>query len=194
MIGDGPRDQRILKEVAKKYDHRKTLLHPQLPFTHYLPQPGRTGLSPALETAYYLAARYDVDRVLVVIDREHLPGDPRRPTNELRRHGIHPVAVTTHQSGLIEVQANIHLLDYGQKRVHILIAPQGFRRSIDEGLAVLIHLIYRDQVGYTKEDVNRWLKQRDIEDYELVELATREQVEKAFPALVHALKLLAGEG
>ena len=186
IIGNGPRDLRILATIATKYNHKKLLLHVQLP----PPYSARKGLGAALEATYYVLTRCEAcNHVLIVIDKEHLPVSEKLK-KELLRHGIHAENIKKHESGLIEIDASLYMPGH-QRKARILIAPQGHYKSIEENLAALIRLLYGEQVKPSKEDVNKWLRRHRLRDNELVEKADKDILEKAFPSLTHALKLLA---
>ena len=77
VIGDGPTDETIIKEAAKHYNHKKTIT--------MLDNPQRkTGLQPALERAYYIITKLNITKILLVIDREHLPKTTEKLLEKLR--------------------------------------------------------------------------------------------------------------
>ncbi len=66
LTGDGPRDLRVLKAVAEKYDHSKVLKVPESAMRR------PTGLTAVMRALALSFGRTNVRIYLIVIDREHV--------------------------------------------------------------------------------------------------------------------------
>jgi len=83
LIGDGPSDVRVIKAVAEGYDHGKVVKLPQRALF------AEKGLS-VLRALAALVDKVDVNRYLVVVDREHV-GSLQDVEMRLTEHGFEVV-------------------------------------------------------------------------------------------------------
>ncbi len=121
-----------------------------------------------------------------MIDREHVSD-----FEQLRRKlGMYGFEILEHEP-LHENCWRIRVWKYSKEAV-VYVVIFGFKKCVEEHLAVLINLLHGKQVKPEKEVVNNWLKRHKIEDVDLVREALKRQVfDKAFPQLAIALRELA---
>lgn len=182
ITGNGSRDLRVLKVSAEKYNHSKTLKVPQTPIKR------ETGLTALIRTIATLADKpIQVSKYLAIIDKEHV-NSLQDVIDELNRFGFKVTSVE-------ELVTWLWLLSVrrGPKNLNIYFAVLGTRKRIEENLAKLIELTYGEKVPGSKEAVNKWLKEHGLEDIDLVRKASKNQLEKAFPTVIQALKKLASD-
>ncbi len=178
LIGDGPRDLRVLRATAEKYNHSRVLKVPQTPIRG-------TGLVNVVKSVSTLAnMRLRVSKYLVLIDKEHVDS-LENVRNELLKFGFEVLSIKVlgRYSWLFRVRK-------GAKEISIYFVVLGMIKCIEENLARLIEIVYGEKVGRNKEDVNKWLRKHGLSDYELVSSAPRSKIEEAFPDLTKALKEL----
>ena len=183
VIGDGPVDEAIVEAAAKHYDHAKTIT--------ILDQPVReTGLAKALERAWYIIAKLGITRILIVIDREHVPPERKQLLAELRLAGLHPLGAEEPHPGLLVI--NVETNPPNPRRATILLTIMGSEPPmIEADIAKLIETIYGDKVEPTKKSIHKWLREKALTLRQLVENATKKQLEEAMPQLAQALQKLA---
>jgi len=177
ITGNGSRDLRILKAIAEKYDHSKTLRVPQTPIRV------ETGLIALARTIVTLADKpVRISKYLAIIDREHV-SSLKDVINVFKKFGLEIISVK-------EIVAWMWLINVrrGPKNLNIYLAVLGIRQRIEENLARLIELIHGERVEGTKEAVNKWLKEHGLEDIDLIREAPKKHLEEAFPTIVRALK------
>jgi len=173
VVGDGPVDEVVVEAAAKHYDHTKTIT--------ILDQPIReTGLTKALERAWYIVARLGITRILLVIDREHVPQEKKHLLEELRLAGLHPLEASERHQGLLAI--NVATNPPNPRQATILLTIMGSNPPmIEADIAKLIETMYGDKVEPTKKGIHKWLRKRGLTLRELVENATRQQLEEAIP-------------
>ena len=87
LTGNGPRDIRIMKELASKYNHNKLIKIPQTPIKE-------RGLQPTIKTIAYLLDKVTINKYILVIDREHVES-VETCRNTLIKHGFEIVEETS---------------------------------------------------------------------------------------------------
>jgi len=178
VVGDGARGIRVLKPLAARFNHCRTVRAPQAPIR------GK-GLEATFNTLTVLVDKTRVSKYLILIDREHI-ADPGSVEAELRRRGFDVTEMDMAPEGLIRILAR-----RGHKEVAVFVAVLGLRKSIEEHLARLIEALYGDRVEPEKSSVNSWLRSKGLSKGELVEEALKRGVAgDVFPQLVKALETL----
>ena len=182
IIGDGARDERILRAIAEKFDHSKVVKIPQLPCgMRYSKTLGLKGLVGCTET---LAACINITKVktyVYVIDREHVGPEERVP-EELRRV-LTERGFEVEEVRQLDVGAWFVKTRRGTKEITLYVAILGFNTKIEENLAKLIELLHHELVKPNKENISKWLKEHKLDDYELVRQASKRIIREAFPSL-----------
>lgn len=181
LIGNGRRDIRILKAIAEKYDHSKTLRAPQPPIS-----PG-TGLTIVARSLAKLMDQVAVSRYLIIIDREHAKS-LQEAEEKLREHGVNITSAEklTEGSWLLKAKRD-------SRKAEVYLAVMGEHKSIEENIAKLIELTYSERVKADKSEIRSWLRRHSLRDIDLVKEAGKQEVEAAFPALTRALKKIASD-
>ncbi len=183
ILGDGPTDEALVEAVASHYNHSKALAIPEAPTRE-------TGLTKALERAWYIIAKLGITRILLVIDREHLPQNKSRLEREMRRAGLHATSIEAPHPRLLIARAETN--PPHTRRATILIAAMGEDPpSVEADIAKLIEETHGDKVEPTKKNIRKRLKSHGLTLKQLAEKATRQQLEQALPHLTRALKTLA---
>jgi len=185
IVGDGPTDEAVVEAAAKHYNHTKTITS--------LEQPVRqTGLRKALERAWYIAAKLGITRIIIVIDKEHLPHTQRELEEEMRRAGLHPARLEKPHPNLTIVHAETNPPNPTRATI-LLVAMGDSPPSIEADIAKLIREVYGEEVKPTKQAIHKWQREKGTTIKKLVERASRQQLEKAIPHLAKALQLIAQE-
>jgi len=185
IMGDGRRDVRILRRAAEKYDHSRIIRIPEAGYPcrdqrECRRQYGK-GLSGSIARLAALVSLITVDRFIILIDREHI-GSIEDATKKLEEHGFKVIESEAVDEGCWKFS-----IERGFKKATLYIAILGWIKSIEENLAQLIQLLYGEHVEKSKEAIDAWLKKRGLSDSDLVERASREQFENAFPQLARIL-------
>lgn len=180
LTGNGPRDIRIMKELASKYNHNKLIKIPQTPIKE-------RGLQPTIKTIAYLLDKVTINKYILVIDREHVES-VETCRNTLIKHGFEIVEETSlgEKSWYFKARR-------GGSEIHIYVAVSGCERqkSIECNIAKLIKSRYGEQVKPDKNTIKRWLKNRSLRDIDLIRKTGRRHLERAFPQHRKILKKIA---
>lgn len=174
LIGDGRREIRTLRAAAEKYDHKKLIKVPQTPTAG-------TGPASVVKRLAILLQEVEVDNYVVLMDKEHVRGKEEL-LEKLRDHAINVLG--------LEVEGDCWGLkvERAGRRAVVHVVLLGLTKCIEENYAALIKLMHGEDVRGSKEEVNRWLRERGLEDWQLVRSAPREVFERAFPQLSKALR------
>jgi len=177
---------RILREAAEKYDHSRIIRISEAGYpcgdqSECRRRYGK-GLSGSIARLASLVSRITVDKFIILIDREHI-GSREDATRKLEEHGFKVIESEAMDKGCWKFS-----IERGFKRATLHIAILGWIKSIEENLALLIQLLYGKHVEASKKAIDAWLKKRGMSDSDLVESASREQFEKAFPQLARILR------
>jgi len=170
VVGDGPRDALILREVASKLNgHRgASLALTQLPLTE------RKGLS-ALEGVVELLNRgYRVEGVLLLVDKEHVASF-KAVEDWLRKRGFDTAYLQE-----LGPKAAVLEASRGHRRLKVYLAVAGDSKSMEEDVEKLIRKVCREEVGELETTLLKRLIQR----------ASVDQVRRAFDGLAKALEAL----
>ena len=176
IVGDGAREQRVLKAAAPKYNHIKILRVVQIPIRS-------TRLANAIKSLVTSVSTVNVARHIIVIDKERF-GDINYATSLLRGHGFEILATEELIHNCWKLR-----LRRGHREVTAYIVVMGEEKGIEESIAKLIKLRYNEDVRHEKEAVDKWLREHGVRD--LVEGASKREFGEAFPRLARALKDLA---
>ncbi len=180
IIGNGFREERILNSIIKLYklNNTKTLIVPRLPYGR------RPGLGPSIESIKLLVEMgVKTNTFVIIIDKEHVRSIDD-VSNAFKNLGF-LCRPTELMKNLLEIQCKI-----GIRNITTYVAILGYKKSIEEHLAELIKLQYHEEVKPNKEEIRRWLSQKKLKDFELIEQSHKRYVEKAFTQLVSLLNRL----
>jgi len=185
LTGNGRREHRILKAIAKKYDGSKKLLYfPRRP--GYLPG---AKLS-VLRVVKVYVSRYKINNFLCLIDKEHFTGtDIEKEVEEkIREFGIE---VTQIQRFNANTENAIYLNGIvGTRNFTLWMIIAGKEKCMEENLAKLIEIKFGEKIEPTKSNITEALRKHDMDTEKLLASASIEQLKQSFPALNFVLSRL----
>ena len=165
VIGDGSRDETVLRSLLEKFDGERAVLMPQ-------DRPA-LGLEGSLDLAAYLIGRFGKD-MLIVIDREHFDG---RLFRRLLSERFSEYRMRRRAGGFRHLEVR-----RGTRSANLYVAIMGREKALEENLAVLIREILGEKVEGTKEAVWGFLEKHKLRVDELIERAGEGRLKTAFPA------------
>jgi len=185
LTGNGRREHRILKAIAKKYDGSEKLLYfPRRP--GYLPG---AKLS-VLRVVKVYVSRYKINNFLCLIDKEHFTGtDIEKEVEEkIREFGIE---VTQIQRFNANTENAIYLNGIvGTRNFTLWMIIAGKEKCMEENLAKLIEIKFGEKIEPTKSNITEALRKHDMDTEKLLASASIEQLKQSFPALNFVLSRL----
>ena len=172
VIGDGSRDEKIMRALLARFNDEKAIL--------MLQDRPSLKLEGSIAHASYLVSHYGKD-VLIVIDREHFDeGLLKRLLNMY--FSEHKIKRRSGGFRHIEVKK-------GAREASLYIAIMGAEKAIEEVEVALIREIYGATVEPSDEAIIRFLKERGLKIYDLIEKAGEDKLMRAFPsAFINFLK------
>mgnify|MGYP000459829554 CR=1 FL=1 len=177
LLGNGTMDERIISALAKRYNHSKEM---RIPIAPQRP----TGLDAVVKALIQCIERSKVIRYVVVLDREHITS-MNHVEKKLKEHGLEMKRVNVLCGDAIAVE-----IRRGSKEALLYAIILGFEKRIEENLSKLIELEYGEHIEPDKKVIRRWLKEHGLRDINLIEKATVDHLEEAFPGLSYTLKIL----
>jgi len=185
LTGNGRREYRILKAIAKKYDGNEKLLYfPRRP--GYLPG---AKLS-VLRVVKVYVSRYKINNFLCLIDKEHFTGtDIEKEVEEkIREFGIE---VTQIQRFNANAENAIYLNGIvGTRNFTLWMIIAGKEKCMEENLAKLIEIKFGEKIEPTKSNITEALRKHDMDTEKLLASVSIEQLKQSFPALNFVLSRL----
>ena len=185
LTGNGRREHRILKAIAKKYDGSEKLLYfPRRP--GYLPG---AKLS-VLRVVKVYVSRYKINNFLCLIDKEHFTGtDIEKEVEEkIREFGIE---VTQIQRFNANTENAIYLNGIvGTRNFTLWMIIAGKEKCMEENLAKLIEIKFGEKIEPTKSNITEALRKHDMDTEKLLASVSIEQLKQSFPALNFVLSRL----
>ena len=185
LTGNGRREHRILKAIAKKYDGSEKLLYfPRRP--GYLPG---AKLS-VLRVVKVYVSRYKINNFLCLIDKEHFMGtDIEKEVEEkIREFGIE---VTQIQRFNANTENAIYLNGIvGTRNFTLWMIIAGKEKCMEENLAKLIEIKFGEKIEPTKSNITEALRKHDMDAEKLLASVSIEQLKQSFPALNFVLSRL----
>ena len=171
VVGDGRHDEKVMRALLEKFDHRRTVSMPQDSFS--------LGLEGSVRAAAELIGRFGRD-VLVVIDRERF--DDERFNRHVREYFMdHEVRLDADDFKHVWARR-------GSRQGNLYVAIMGREKALEENLAVLIREVFGADVEPTKEGVWGFLRRRGLHVADLIMRAGRARLGRAFPR--HLIRLL----
>lgn len=168
ILGDGARDEQVVRYVAPRFDgSRCSVASPRLP----LFIPVKRGLS-ALEAVVEISGMgFEVRQVFFLVDEEHIPS-PKALREWLKEHGFEVV-----EEALLSQEAFFFVTKRGPRTINIYVAIA--RRSLEEESAKLIKDVLGEKATFSRKNLKRAL-----------EMASVEQLSRAYVGLATVLKAL----
>lgn len=177
LFGDGQRDRRVFKSLARRVNGRREILAPQIG--------GRTGLKTSIDAAAWIvqSARRKPEVILIVIDREHLE---REDLEQVLKEYFGSWEYVVKESDRIKI-----VVRKGAWQGTLLFAVQGIEKSIEENICVLIEEMFGESIEPTKGAIRKFLRDRKFRDErELIESSDMGRLRRAFGSLIWALEEL----
>ncbi len=168
IFGNGRRDKCIVRAFAKKFNGRKSLLIPTIPFQ-------TQGVENSLRAIVWIVdniSRYFFSgklKIILVIDREHINDFEKSLSN----YFIYE-----------KIKETTHLLKYrierlGGKIAILYVAIMGKEKKIEENIATLIEEILKVCIRPEKNVISRFLRQKNEKIESIIMKATINQLRKA---------------
>ncbi len=183
LLGDGVREERLVRAISEKYNHKKTLLIPTIGY-------GKVGLTGVIERLSLLTLLTRVNRYAIVIDKEHVESIDE-VMSKLKEYGFTINTIINLDKDLWEIKCT-----KGPKDITIIFMAVGLtaKGRIEENIAKLIRLFYGEEVNPDKVAINTWLRRHNLRDHELIRETlerSKEKFRKAFPNLMTFIEYLA---
>lgn len=192
FTGDGRTEANNLFPLCEKFDGTtKTLWFPKVPLPEIR---GRTSGVQALLPLRILVAKYKLDRVLFILDREHFKVRSRRISQE-----INEVQLFLKNKLNIAIENIIELIPscafvvnclMGDKHFTLCLAIRGTSLHAEEERAQLIQLRLNSQVKPDDREIARFFRQSDIDEEDCIRESSLNHLTQAFPSLCSALQWL----
>jgi len=164
VVGDGGHDEKVMKALFKRFDDEKFVLMPQ-------DRPSLK-LVGSVDLAAELIGRFGKD-VLIVIDKEFF--DEARFESLLKQR-FSNYEVTRRDDGFWLVKVT-----RGPRTANLCVAVMGTRKDIWEVEAAIIREFYGEEVAPTEEEIKRFLRERGVKIYDLIERLKDESLDRVFP-------------
>ena|GEM_PF-2461428 len=164
VVGDGGHDEKVMKALFKRFDDEKFVLMPQ-------DRPSLK-LVGSVDLAAELIGRFGKD-VLIVIDKEFF--DEARFESLLKQR-FSNYEVTRRDDGFWLVKVT-----RGARTANLCVAVMGTRKDIWEVEAAIIREFYGEEVAPTEEEIKRFLRERGVKIYDLIEQLKDESLDRVFP-------------
>ncbi|MEM2994464.1 MAG: hypothetical protein QXI91_00395 [Candidatus Bathyarchaeia archaeon] len=185
LTGNGKREFKVLRAVAKKYDGTKKILYfPRLPGYRF-----GSGLS-VLQIVKIYVSKYNIRSFLCLIDKEHFTqAEVEMEVKEkLRKFGVE---VNQVQKFPVNSENTLCINGTVGNRSFILwIAITGKEKCIEENIAKLIEVKFGVKIEPTKNGVAEALKKRDVDEEQLITKTNKRNLKASFPALDFVLSHL----
>ena len=187
--GDGRTEKRVLAPLVYSYPTNRAVCFPKTPI------PGKnkerkTGLS-VLEVLKDTIIR--TENYLFIVDKEYWGDFEENDILEkLKFMNMRNVEIS---SKLNDEFAKLYLIECkrGSKPITAYLAISGKERRIEENIAYLIELQYKDKIKAEKENIRNYLRDKGLKNIEALIIAShKKNVKKAFPHFTTVLSELNG--
>ena len=179
LTGNGRREFKIAKAIGEKYDGEPVFFPIGIPLGRKTKK--FTGLS-VLSAVPILHRIYGVNRFLIIIDKEHIP---EKIDSMIKNYGIVPTKIERKTEQVLFIECMID----GQE-ILVIIAIGGAKSSLEEDRSRFIFYRFGDSVPPDKNQIKQYYKRRNLNELEEIRRTKREILEKAFPGLTEAFRLL----
>jgi len=181
ITGNGIKDLKVMREIAKKYDHSTVIKIPKTPFG------GEKGIDGTIKAIQVLMKHAVTSKYIVIIDQEHVKG-VRNFEKKLTNYGFKVII-----SKDIEPKVWYFETQLGPYKAFIYVAISGCKKApnIECNISKLIEILSREKVEPEKKAIKKWLREHGMNNYdEIIKKARKSLIEVAFPSHVSVLKLL----
>jgi len=182
--GDGTTEKKVLSGLIKFYPANRAICFPKTP------RGRKTGLS-----VFRLLneTKMKEEQYLFIIDKEYwgLSGekDVRKRLEDMNMREIEI-------SCMLDAEfAKLYLIECkrGSKPITAYLAISGKERRIEENIAYLIELQYKEKIETEKGIIRAYLREKGLENIEqLIERSHKKNIKKAFPHFTTILSELNG--
>lgn len=192
FTGDGRTEANNLSPLCEKFDgETKTIWFPKVPLPEIR---GRISGVHALLPLRTLVTKYEIDKVLFILDREHFKIHSRRRGEEINEVMLfleNKMNITSvDMTELVPSSAFVINCLMGNKNFELCVAIRGSKLNADEERAELIQLRHNSQVEPDDREISRFFRQSDIDEEDCIRGSSLEHLNQAFPSLCSALKWL----
>lgn len=192
FTGDGQTEANNLSPLCEKFNGTtKTLWFPKVP----LPEiKSRTSGVKALQPLRLLVTKYELDRVLFILDREHFKERSRRRSqeiNEVQWFLINKINIKiTDITELVPSYAFIINCSVGNKNFELCLVIRGTSLNAEEERARLIQLRLNSTVEPDDREIAHFFRRSSIDEEGCIRGSSLNQLNQAFPSLCSALQWL----
>lgn len=192
FTGDGQTEANNLSPLCEKFNGTtKTLWFPKTPLPEIR---SRASGVQALLPLRILVAKYKLDRVLFILDREHFKVRSRRISqeiNEVRWFLINKINIKiTDITELVPSYAFVINCSVGNRNFELCLAIRGTSMHAEEERAKLIQLRLNSPVEPDDREITRFFRQCGMDEKECIRGSSLNHLNQAFPSLCSALRWL----
>jgi len=192
FTGDGQTEANNLSPLCEKFNGTtKTLWFPKTPLPEIR---SRASGVHALLPLRLLVTRYELDRVLFILDREHFSVSSRRRAQEINevlrflRNKLN--IVIENITELVQSCAFVINCWMGDNHFELCLAIRGTSSNADEERARLVQIKLSSKVEPHDREINHFLRESGIDEKDLIRGCSLNHLNKAFPSLCSALRWL----
>jgi hypothetical protein len=185
LTGNGKREFKVLRAIAKKYNgSEKVLYFPRRP-GYYL----GSGLS-VLQVVKIYVGKYGIKNFLCLVDKEHFTRTEveKEIEDKLREFGVevnHAEQFSVNSESALCVNGHV-----GAHNFVLWTAIVGKEKCIEENIAKLIEMEFGVKVKPAKNGIAKTLKEHNIDIEKLVASASLKNLKLSFPSLDLVLRSL----
>jgi len=192
FTGDGQTEANNLLPLCERFDGEiKAIWFPKSPLPGIRSR--ASGLH-ALLPLRLLVTKFELDRVLFILDREHFKESSRRKSQEINevlqflKNRINIIIVSIEE--LMPSYAFIINCSVGNKGFELCLAIRGTSLHAEEERSRLIQLRLESSVEPDDRRIARFFRESGMDEIECIRGASLNHLNKAFPSLCCALKWL----
>ncbi len=180
ITGDGRDEYNILKSFARKYDGNKKLLwFPVIPLKKVTRRVAErlSGLK-SLNVIKDYPGKYRISNFLYLVDREHIESKDQIRNHLKSEVGVKNISVVRENTSYMVINCL-----YGLHEVTVYCVISGEKKNIEEEIVKLISIKFGVGIEPNKKEIKRFLRNHQTDYEDIIERATKEELETAFPAL-----------
>ena len=139
------------------------------------------GLS-AIRAIRVFHKKYGTRLFMILVDKEHLSENIEK---EFKKYNLLPTSISRVIERVMLVESSMN-----STKVLIIIAINGEKKNIEEDRSRFIFYKYGDIVPPDKRNIKRYYRERGLNEIDEIKKAELNIIQKAFPGIVHGLRLL----
>ena len=185
--GDGTTEKRVLLPLIELYHVNRVLCFPKTPI------PGenkerKTGLS-VLEVLR--STLIETENYLFIVDKEYWGNSTEEDVRKmLKGMNLREIEISSKENTEF---AKLHLIECkrGSKAITAYLAISGKEKKIEENIAYLIKLQYKDKIEPEKKSIREYLRSKRVRNIEdLIRSSYKKNIEMALPHFTTVLSEL----